>query len=270
MTTLELFRRPDGRIASRTHLLVLPSVVCANAVARAIADRVAAAVSVSHQHGCAQIGDDATTTSAALEALARHPNALATLVVSLGCETLQGKVLQRRLDALDLSSDIVGIQDEGGSTGAVEQGVEALHRLYTPVSRVPTETPPEVVVAFTAEPELATRALNTLQHAGIDAVGPVDVSHAPVLDIVEASVTAQALALVLVGNRMVPGPALTPLIAVATGSWDTKPDPDDFDLQDPTADELVFLVREVLEGRQTAAERRGDGAFAMRRTLVTL
>ena len=49
----------SGRAGCRSHLLVLPSVVCATRVAATIAEALGG-VTITHQHGCSQVGDDAT------------------------------------------------------------------------------------------------------------------------------------------------------------------------------------------------------------------
>ena len=53
------YRRADGAIGIRNHVLVLPSVVCANRVARGISQLVSESTWVEHQHGCTQLGADA-------------------------------------------------------------------------------------------------------------------------------------------------------------------------------------------------------------------
>jgi altronate dehydratase len=115
------FRRADGRVGCRNHLLVLPSVVCATRVAQDIAC-APGAVAVVHQHGCSQIGDDAAQTAAAFEGLACNPNVAATIVVGLGCETVQGSHLADRIARRGQRVEFVGIQSSGGSDAAVEAG----------------------------------------------------------------------------------------------------------------------------------------------------
>lgn len=272
MPSAELLLRTDGRAASRAHLLVIPSVVCANAVSSEIAASMPGAVSVTHQHGCAQVGDDAVQTSAALERLARHPNAWATLIVSLGCETLQGSLLEERLRAAGLESAFVGIQAQGGSAATVEAGVQRL-REVTPVPEARTESPVGVAIAVVYVGSGRAQACDYaegLRREGFDVLGPVDASASPVLTSVEIALSSGALAMVLVGDKLVNAPVLTPLLAIATDEERFELAEGEFDLLDPTEDELLEAVGTTLSGEPTAAERRGDGAFSVRRTLVTL
>ena len=56
------YRRANGAVGIRNHVLVLPSVVCANRVARGISQLVEGTTWVEHQHGCTQLGADAELT----------------------------------------------------------------------------------------------------------------------------------------------------------------------------------------------------------------
>lgn len=91
------FRRRDGRVAVRNEIWIIPTVGCVNDVAKKLAadsqDLVAGSVeglyAFTHPYGCSQTGADHAQTRKLLAALARHPNAGAVLVLSLGCENLQ-------------------------------------------------------------------------------------------------------------------------------------------------------------------------------------
>ncbi len=91
------FRRADGRAAVRNEIWIIPTVGCVNDVARKLAadnqDLVAGNIeglfAFAHPYGCSQTGADHAQTRKLLAALARHPNAAAVLVISLGCENLQ-------------------------------------------------------------------------------------------------------------------------------------------------------------------------------------
>ena len=73
------YRRADGRLGARNHILVLPSVVCADQTATLIGAETGA-ISVVHQHGCGQVGDDVAHTERAFLGFATNPNIGATVV----------------------------------------------------------------------------------------------------------------------------------------------------------------------------------------------
>jgi altronate dehydratase large subunit len=113
----------------RRHLLVIPSVICAAQAALAMAEEIPDAVAIEHQHGCAQLGGDARLTEQVLTGLGAHPNVAGALVVSLGCETVQGVALHRAIVARGQRADFVGIQQAGGTGAAIQAGRQALARL---------------------------------------------------------------------------------------------------------------------------------------------
>jgi altronate dehydratase large subunit len=125
---LRAWRHPAGP-GIRRHFLVVPSVICAAQAATTIAEGAPGAVAIEHQHGCAQLGGDARLTEQVLTGLGAHPNVAGTLVVSLGCETVQGSVLHRSIVGRGQRAEFIGIQQAGGTGAAIAAGREALHRL---------------------------------------------------------------------------------------------------------------------------------------------
>ena len=103
------FRRKDGRVAVRNEIWIIPTVGCVNDVAKKLAadsqDLVAGSVeglyAFTHPYGCSQTGADHAQTRKLLAALARHPNAGAVLVLSLGCENLQHDQFVEELGCYD-------------------------------------------------------------------------------------------------------------------------------------------------------------------------
>ena len=77
------YRRSNGTVGVRNHVLILSSIVCANHVADHISRQVAGTVSVTHQHGCAHVGSDFEQTFRTLVGFAAHPNVYGTVVVGL-------------------------------------------------------------------------------------------------------------------------------------------------------------------------------------------
>lgn len=124
-------KRPDGKVGIRNHVLILPSVVCANRVARGIAQEVPGTVWVEHQHGCTQLGDDASLTAHILAAHGTHPNVFGVVVVGLGCETVRAQDIAAAIQAQCPYKSVatVIIQDAGGSVKATAAGAEAAREM---------------------------------------------------------------------------------------------------------------------------------------------
>jgi altronate dehydratase large subunit len=113
----------------RQHFLVIPSVICAAQAALTMVEGAPGAVAIEHQHGCSQLGGDAHLTEQVLTGLGTHPNVAGALIVSLGCETVQGAALHRSIVTRGQRAEFVGIQQAGGTGAAVKAGREALDRL---------------------------------------------------------------------------------------------------------------------------------------------
>ena len=67
-------------------------------------------------------------TRAAFELIACNPNVAAAIVVSLGCETVQGSSLAAAIAERGRRVELAGIQEQGGSRACVSHGVEVGER----------------------------------------------------------------------------------------------------------------------------------------------
>ena len=109
------YPRSDGRVGTRNHLLVVPTVICASVVAERIAQAVApTGAALPHIAGCGQLGPDRHLTNETLAAYCGHPNVGAVLVVALGCEQVIAQQLAEAARAAGKPAAIVAIQSEGG------------------------------------------------------------------------------------------------------------------------------------------------------------
>ena len=138
------YRRADGSVGFRNHVLILPSVVCANRVARGISQLVEGTTWIEHQHGCTQLGADAELTRRVLVAHGTHPNVFGVVVVGLGCETMRAQDVAAdiRREAPHKPVHLVIIQDEGGSLKAMAAGAGAAVEMVksaTCLERTPIE-----------------------------------------------------------------------------------------------------------------------------------
>lgn len=134
------YLRPDGRAGARNHLLVLPSVFCANVAAQRVAEAVPGAIALPHPYGCAQL--DIARTADVLAGLGAHPNVGATLVVGLGCEMLQANDLAARIAASGQTVEALTIQREGGTLKTIARGRELARKLAARLAAQPRETVP--------------------------------------------------------------------------------------------------------------------------------
>jgi altronate dehydratase large subunit len=129
LTMFQGFRRRDGRVGIRNHVLVVATVQCANAVVERIGRELPEVVALTHEHGCAQIGGDLAQTRRVLEGFAAHPNVGAVLLVGLGCETMPSAEIAESLASSGVHCGLVSIQDEGGSRAALGRGIAMAREL---------------------------------------------------------------------------------------------------------------------------------------------
>ncbi|HEY2434396.1 MAG TPA: UxaA family hydrolase [Vicinamibacterales bacterium] len=139
--TFQGYRRPDGRVGVRNHLLVVPTVICSSVVA----DRVAASVapvgtSLPHTAGCGQLGPDLLTTHGTLAAYCAHPNVGAVIVMALGCEQVVAQHLAETARRAGKPVQVIAIQHEGGTVRATERGIAAARQMVDDLARAPRET----------------------------------------------------------------------------------------------------------------------------------
>lgn len=131
------YRRPDGKVGIRNHVLIMSTVVCANQVARGISANVKGTTWVEHQHGCSQLAPDAAQTARALIGHGTHPNVYGIVVVGLGCEVVRAQNVAAEIKRQCPQKPVkcVIIQDEGGSYKAIQAGSIAAHRMVSDASR---------------------------------------------------------------------------------------------------------------------------------------
>jgi altronate hydrolase len=132
------YRRSDGSSGTRNYLGIVPSVNCASTVARLAAQAASAhvhdlagldgVIALNHDLGCAMAegsrGDDILRRT--LRGYATHPNLVAVLVISLGCEVNQPENFLR--DDIENVSRI-GIQESGGSSATVAAALEWVNEM---------------------------------------------------------------------------------------------------------------------------------------------
>ena len=124
------YRRPDGRIGTRNHVLVVPTVICSAVVAERVAASAApVSVALPHLAGCGQLGPDLRVTHETLAAYCAHPNVGAVVVIALGCEQVVAQMLAEAARRHGKPAEILAIQSEGGTVRATEKGIGIVRRL---------------------------------------------------------------------------------------------------------------------------------------------
>ncbi len=133
------YRRTDGSVGTRNYVGIISTVVCANEVARAIADQVQGAVAFSHQQGCCQTPPDLNRVTETLCGLGTNPNLHSVVLVSLGCEGTDVKRVARTIAESGRKVETLVIQEEGGAALTTARGILLAQQMSAEASRIHRE-----------------------------------------------------------------------------------------------------------------------------------
>ena len=129
------FLRPDGRIGIRNHILILPTVACANETCRIIAENLPEAVSLVNQNGCGEVEINRKITQTVLSGLAANPNVFGTVMIGLGCELNQIDDMARIIRSkTNKPLEALLIQEEGGTLNTINKGIRIAQDFITEAS----------------------------------------------------------------------------------------------------------------------------------------
>ena len=133
------YRRANGKVGTRNYVGVFSTVVCANEVARAIADKVDGAVAFSHQQGCCQTPIDLQRVTETLSGLGCNPNLSSVLLVGLGCEGTKMPEVKEAIEASGKRVECIFIQEEGGAAKTTAKGMLHAQNMAVEASRIRPE-----------------------------------------------------------------------------------------------------------------------------------
>ena len=134
MSTFMGYYRKDGKVGVRNHVAILPSVVCANEVVESIVANTVMTQGVIHHQGCCQTPPDLERVTDCLIKIGENPNTAAILIVSLGCEGVDTDRLEQTLRATGKPVERINIQDLGGTSSAIQAGIDKAQKLVMEVS----------------------------------------------------------------------------------------------------------------------------------------
>lgn len=129
------YERPDGLIGIRNHVAVIPTVCCANEVAKKIDDQTEGTVAIPHECGC-EVTSQLEIPTRTLIGIGKNPNVAAVLLVSLGCETIDCGYLVEEIGRSKKPVELISIQDLGGTIKTVEKGVRIVQKMVQNASQM--------------------------------------------------------------------------------------------------------------------------------------
>jgi altronate dehydratase large subunit len=118
------YEREDGRIGVRNHVLIMPTVACANETCRIMAENLPRAVSMVNQNGCGEVATNLKITRKILSGIAANPNVYAVLLVGLGCElNVADEMVSIIREKTRKPIEVLLIQEQGGTLNTINKGI---------------------------------------------------------------------------------------------------------------------------------------------------
>lgn len=147
MTQFMGYKRPNGSVGVRNHLLVLAPIDCSYEPARKIAAQVDGAIAVTQYLGC---GKDPVLFHN-LVGTGLNPNVAAILIIGLGCETLTADTIAEGIRPSGKPVETLIIQEEGGTLKTQEKAVRILQRWAQDVTQLKPEPFPPSKLTLAVE-----------------------------------------------------------------------------------------------------------------------
>ena len=118
------YRRSDGTVGIRNHVLILPACACGSESCRVVASQVRGAVNIVFNTGCSDVAANTAMSQKVLTGFACNPNVDGVVIIGLGCETVPHKELREKIQKMtDKPVVSFGIQEEGGTLKTIEKAV---------------------------------------------------------------------------------------------------------------------------------------------------
>lgn len=124
------YRRSDGTVGIRNHVLILPACACGSETCRVVASQVRGAVNIIFNTGCSDVAANTVMSQKVLTGFACNPNVYGVVIIGLGCETVPHKELREKIQKMtDKPVVSFGIQEEGGTLKTIEKAVRAARNM---------------------------------------------------------------------------------------------------------------------------------------------
>ena len=134
------YRRSNGTVGTRNHVLIFPTIVCSATVAQMISNKLPGTVYAIHGCGCGHVGEDKEQVLRTMVGFTGHPNVAGVLLVGNGCELITPDVVAGELAKIGQRLETVSVQEAGGTTKCVEQGTRLAEKLLREASGMNRES----------------------------------------------------------------------------------------------------------------------------------
>lgn len=129
------YKRSDGSVGIRNHVLILPGCACASESCRIVSSQVCGTKNVIINTGCSDVKANTEMTQKILTGFACNGNVYGVVIIGLGCETVPHKELREKIQKMTTKPVVsFGIQEEGGTVKTIEKAVRAARKMVEEAS----------------------------------------------------------------------------------------------------------------------------------------
>lgn len=130
------YKRENGKVGVRNHVVVMPSVICVETIAKKIAEKTGA-VYLTNPIGCGQNPKDTPVMLDVLSGMIANANVYGVLIVGLGCEFMKEDTFRQVIAAKrNMPVEYVCMHQVGSYSKTIEKGVELVEKLKEGAAKV--------------------------------------------------------------------------------------------------------------------------------------
>jgi len=131
--------REDDSVGIRNHVVVLPTIGCANEMAAEIAQSAEKAVALTHDHACVRFGLDQERAKRTFVGIGSNPNVQSILLVGTGCEPASAEELANEISKTKKHVECVALEGEGNYERLIQKGKEIVMSMARKASQCSRE-----------------------------------------------------------------------------------------------------------------------------------
>lgn len=134
MQQLTGFRRPNGQIGIRNHVLILAIDECAEGIAQAIRQQVPECIVVTNHYTCMYGGNEELVNTMIGSAL--NPNVFGALVLNMGCGSIDPQIVTEPIAKQDKPVKSLSIIKAKGTRQTIKEGIQLAQELVAMAKQV--------------------------------------------------------------------------------------------------------------------------------------
>lgn len=137
MQLFQGYRRPNGQVGIRNHIMILVIDECAEGIAQAIRQTVSECVIVTNHHTCMYGGNEELVN--VMIGAALNPNVAGVLVLNMGCGSIDPSILTTPVEQAGKPAFSLPVIKSNGTRQTIRQGIALARELVTLAKEIPVE-----------------------------------------------------------------------------------------------------------------------------------